>query len=246
VVIYTAQPLQGSDRPLVVMLHGALRAAAMLAPWGDLLADIADVVLMDLPGHGRSSHIESGALPVLTTIIQRVVNQVFADRRVLLVGESFGGTIALSIAGQEDVGPVCAVFAADPPLTTAKQWSIQENFQRYYVRAAEHAYAPILGRDFFGAMPNGSVEERIYYPLLGALKVPTVIASGDVPLHPPRATHGAIANVIDDVDRLVMATLYADKVRYVQFTDSGHLLMVRAQAQCQAIIRELVAEYVAP
>jgi pimeloyl-ACP methyl ester carboxylesterase len=244
VVIYSTQPQRGPDHPLVIMMHGALRTAETLVDWADLLADVADVVLVDMPGHGRSADIANATVPLLTTVVQRVINQLFSDRRVLLVGESFGGTIALSMAGQQDIGPIRAVFAADPPLTTAKQWRVHENFRTYIAKTPQHTYAPILSRDFFGTMPDG-VAERIYYPLLGALKVPTLIASGDVPLQPPRSMY-AIANVIDDVDRFVMATYYADKVRYAQLNGGGHLLMVWAKAQCLAIIRQLLAEHVAP
>ena len=72
VMIYAAQPLAGSDRPVAVFLHGALRRAELLAEWGDRLADIADVVLVDLPGHGardrkstrlNSSHPSKSRMP---------------------------------------------------------------------------------------------------------------------------------------------------------------------------------------
>ena len=143
------------------------------------------MVLVDLPGHGASPPIETGALPVLADLLHQLLRQVLAGRRVLLVGESVGATLALAIAGKPGPGPVRAVFAADPPLTTAKQWSVRRSFRDHYMRHPQHAYAVVLGRDFFGITPDG-VEERIYYPVLGDLKVPAVIAAGDVPLAPPR------------------------------------------------------------
>jgi pimeloyl-ACP methyl ester carboxylesterase len=244
VMIYATQPLTGSERPVVVFLHGALRRAELLADWGDRLADVADVVLVDLPGHGESTPIDSGALPVLADIICRTLEEALAGRRVLLVGESVGGTIALAIAGKPDLGPVRAVFAAEPPLTTAKQWSVAFNFRAYCVKHPQHAYAVVLGRDFFGIMPDG-VEERIYYPVLGDLKVPTFIAAGDVPLAPPRNTLGLSTTVWDEVDSFVLETAYPGKAEFVRLADCGHLLLADAPDRCLAIIKRLLAEHVA-
>ena len=245
VMTYATQPLAGSDRPVVVFLHGALRRAELLADWGERLADVADVVLVDLPGHGASPPIESGALAVLADLLRQTLNQVLAGRRVLLVGESVGATLALAIAGMPDRGPVRAVFAADPPLTTAKQWSVHRNFRDYYARHPGHAYAQVLGRDFFGIMPDG-VEERIYHPVLGELKVPTIIAAGDVPLAPPRNMPGLSTTVWDDADSLLLASVYPGQAEFVRLADSGHLLLADAPDKCQAIIRRLLAEHVAP
>jgi pimeloyl-ACP methyl ester carboxylesterase len=244
VMIYAAQPLTDSERPVVVFLHGALRRAELLAEWGDRLADVADVVLADLPGHGASDPIDSGDLPVLADLILRTLQEALAGRRVLLVGESVGGTIALAIAGKPDPGPVRAVFAADPPLTTAKQWLVHRNFRDYYARHPEHAYAPVFGRDFLGILPEG-VEERVYSQVLGALKLPTVIAAGDVPLAPPRNMDGLSTTVWDEADSLALETTYPSKAEFVRLADSGHLLLVDAPDGCLAIIKGLLAEHLA-
>jgi pimeloyl-ACP methyl ester carboxylesterase len=56
-VLYSAQPWHGPPRPVVVLIHGALRWSDLLTHWAEALADIADVVLVDLPGHGWSDAV---------------------------------------------------------------------------------------------------------------------------------------------------------------------------------------------
>lgn len=242
VTLYAAQPFgQAGDRPVVAMVHGALRHAGVLAPWAELLADIADVVLIDLPGHGRSDPVAPASVPRMAEALGEAIDRTLADRRVLLVGESMGGTICLGVAGRPDPGPIRAVFAADPPVTTAKQWSVAGNFRRLYQSAPQNTFAPLFGRDAFGITPEG-IEEIIYYPLFGALRVPTVVATGDIPLLPPRQLQG-VTCLFDPVDQFVLKTLYADKAQFRQIENCGHLLLVDAKPQCLEIIRAMLAEH---
>jgi pimeloyl-ACP methyl ester carboxylesterase len=244
VTFYLAQPFGVvADRPVVAMAHGALRNASVLAPWADLLLDIADVVLIDLPGHGRSDPIAPASVKRMGFALAEAIDRSLAGRRVLLVGESIGGTIALAAANRADPGPIRAVFAADPPVTTAKQWSVATNFRRFYRQAPENAFARDFGRETFGITADG-IEEIIYYPLIGELNTPAVIATGDISLLPPRPVDG-VTCLFDQVDQFVLAEFYAHKAELRRIDNCGHLLLTDARPRCLEIIRSMLAEHLA-
>lgn len=241
VMLYAARPLQGSTRPVVLMLHGILRSAQDLGPWGDLLDALADVVLLDFPGHGRSEPLGPPTLAAFADIVEGVLSEVFADRTVLLVGESAGALVALEVGGRPDTKALRAILAVDPPMTTAKQWYLAAYF---HWRCRNRPLSPFiedLWRELFG-ITRDAHEERVYYPLIGALRVPAVIVTGDVPLLPPRPlADNETTCVFEDVDREVLEERYPGKVEVRKVAGSSHLLLVEARPQLLEIIRGMLA-----
>lgn len=240
-MLYATQESKGSQRPVVVFLHGALRNAAVLLPWVEMLGNVADVVLVDMPGHGRSAPIAPATVPMMAEAIHEALRAALPGRQLLLVGESMGGTIALAIGGQADPAWMRAVFAADPPVTTAKLWSVADNFRRLLAKEPNHPFAARFGRDAFGITAD-DIEELIYYPLIGALRMPALIATGDIRLLPPRRLIG-VTCLFDAVDQFVVGELYPDKASIRRLANCGHLLLVDAKDECLALIRELLADH---
>ncbi len=243
-VLYSAQPWQGAPRPVIVMIHGALRWSEPLSDWADDLADVADLVLIDMPGHGRSDPILPASVEVLANRVARGVRVGLADREVLLVGESLGGLVALTIAGLADPGPVRAVLAFDPPLATKKLRSTHSNLKKYMrEHPAESAFIQSLAFEVFG-MSGEAIEERIYYPVIGRLRVPAMIVTGDQALYPHHA-RSAVACLVDEVDRFVLGEFYADKVAVRQIEDGDHRLLTHRKPECLALIKEMLAQITA-
>jgi len=241
VVTYATQAPKESQRPVVVLLHGALRNAGVLLPWADLLSDSADVVLVDLPGHGRSAPIAPATVAAMADAVHDALKAALPGRQLLLVGESLGGTVALAIGGLADPAWIRAVFAADPPVTTAKLWSVADNFRRVIASQPDNPFFARFGRDAFGITPD-DIEELIYYPLIGALRMPAVIATGDIRLLPPRRLNG-VTCLFDPVDQFVVANLYPDKARIHHIANCGHLVLTDATEACLRLIHELLAEH---
>jgi pimeloyl-ACP methyl ester carboxylesterase len=225
------------------MFPGALRVSFNLGEWGGLLTEVADVALFDLPGHGKSAAPDGATVAELAEIMAEAIRAAFPGRRALLVGESFGGTIGLAVGGMVDPGPVRAVFAADPPMTTTKLWPVHLNFSATLSKIEEEGFFHRMARDAFGSTPDGLVE-IVYYPLLGDLRLPTLIAAGDLALQPPRSLTRP-PSIFDKVDEFVVGELYPGKVEFLRIADCGHLLLSDARDTAVAIIRRMLADHVA-
>lgn len=85
--------------PTVVMLHGLFgdaRHYARVQPY--LKSGFKKLIALDLPGHGRSELPKGvGAIEYILSAVTRFVEQL--DEPVILVGHSFGATVALEAAG---------------------------------------------------------------------------------------------------------------------------------------------------
>lgn len=241
--LYSAQPWRGGDGPVVVILHGAARSAMHLRHLADHLMDLADVVLVDLPGHGRSDPLPSPTLDALATNVLEAIRLGLAGRPVLLVGESLGGLVALVIAGMDQAGMVKSVFAADPPVTSRKLRNVATTLRRKILREPTNQFLVDLVFEVFG-ISDEEVEERIYYPVLGALKTPALIATGDFPMTAaPRPNDTPC--LFDAVDCFIAREFYGDKVEVREIPNAGHLLLIDKVGPCVAMIRELLAAHVA-
>lgn len=88
------------ERPQIVMIHGGPGADhSLLRPEFDSLADIAQVIYLDLRGHGRSAPGAPGqwTLARWGEDVARFCETLHLERPVIF-GSSFGGFVALEVA----------------------------------------------------------------------------------------------------------------------------------------------------
>ena len=85
--------------PRVIALHGWLDNAASFVPLLPHLPKL-DLLLLDLPGHGRSAHLPRGAEYGLTTHLHAVLDAADALgwERFTLLGHSMGAAVASLVA----------------------------------------------------------------------------------------------------------------------------------------------------
>lgn len=163
-----------------------------------------------------------------------------AGRDVVVVGESIGGLVALAIGGRPDVGPVRAVLAADPPITTKKLLHVHSNFQQVIARTPEPAFLESFAFEILG-IAGASVVDRIYYSVFDDLHLPARIVAGDYELFPlgPRLP---IPILFDKVDQYVVERFYGHKVTVHRIENSGHLILIDRVDPCLTHIKALLAE----
>lgn len=231
---------RASERPVALLIHGALRNSNNLKSWIPILSDRFDVVIADLPGHGRSPGEGDPTIAALIPRFKELVARHFEHRDIVVVGESIGALIGLGLADGQ-VPQIKGVLAADPPLTTAKQWAIFVNFQR---RAAK---VPLLGDylmsfmlEVFGYTPEAIVADRIYYKYVDAVKIPVLMLTGDVPLWPVRP-QTTIPCLLDATDRWMLGTLKNPNISLTTIKGSDHLCLDKPTEQCKAAVRDFCA-----
>lgn len=100
-IIFNNQPLhyrvQGSG-PWVILLHGFLES---LEIWSELATDLSgkfSVLMVDLPGHGRSGlESEEQSIPLMAAGIRAVLAKLEIEE-FILCGHSMGGYVSLEVA----------------------------------------------------------------------------------------------------------------------------------------------------
>jgi pimeloyl-ACP methyl ester carboxylesterase len=157
----------------VLLLHGlggsADSLATLVAP---LLPLSARVVLLELPGHGRSPQPPSGPLPAREygKVVVAAVDRLFADfGKVVLVGNSLGGALALYAAHErpDEVAGVVGLNPAGADLSEEALGVLPETFADERTGAARMAQllfhrTPwlfwLVGRDFARSWSSPTVQ----------------------------------------------------------------------------------------
>ena len=154
---YISQPGRG---PAVVLLHGVgLRAES----WAAQLAAFnwqAQLIALDLPGHGESARLDADA-PILSDYrdaLARFIEEVIGGP-VVLAGHSLGGLLALDLAlARPDLtlglAALNTVYRRTPEATMAVKARAKELYDK---RADDIASAPV--RRWFGDAPEGPALE---------------------------------------------------------------------------------------
>ena len=230
---------RSSTRPLVVVLHGALRNSETTRAWHPLLAEQFDVLFVDLPGHGYSPADGEPSIQAFILRFREFIRRHLAHRAFVIVGESVGGLVGLGVA-DGSLPCVKGVIAADPPMSTAKQWPIYSNFLHRAKTRPIGDYLMTFFRNAFGFTLDGVLTDRLYYPLVARVKVPALILTGDLPLFPVRSLPG-IPCLIDDVDRTIIAAFANPNVAMKTIKDAGHLCLDASKADARTFVSEFCA-----
>jgi len=87
----------GAGSPAVCLVHGTGGSSAVWAPQLDGLADLAHIVAVDLPGHGRSDGSIPKRIEDAAALVADVLDALRIGR-IVVGGHSMGGAIAQQFA----------------------------------------------------------------------------------------------------------------------------------------------------
>ncbi len=229
-----------SKRPMVLLIHGALRRSDVLAAWYPILSPHYDVFLVDMPGHGRSPGEGPASVASIAARLREIIQAHFRSRAVVVIGESTGGIVAASL-GDGTIEAVRGVVASDPPLSTAKQWPVQHSVMRAFERSPDNQFIKDFGYEVFGIAADGKITERLYYDVFARVAVPTLLLTGDLSLWPSTGRTG-VPCLLDDVDRHVIASFGNQHIRSETIRGSGHLIMSPPGEQCRDLVTKFCRE----
>jgi pimeloyl-ACP methyl ester carboxylesterase len=157
----TDHPANGPDRagPLVVLVHGSLDRSTSFVRVLRRLKDLHTVVY-DRRGYNRSRH----ALPLNTTLDGHIEDllDVIDGRRAVVVGHSYGGSIALGAALSPDGSSIRSVAAYEPPMPWLGPWSrSRATTAAMDAEASEPEDPGAAAERFFRRMVGNSSWERL-------------------------------------------------------------------------------------
>jgi pimeloyl-ACP methyl ester carboxylesterase len=138
-------PSEATDAPYIVMLHGLGSAATAWKPLTPYLQPHYNAITVDLPGHGKTPLNKSHPMDPrsLAKLVVQEIERQFNVTRFDLVGNSWGGWIALELAAEhpQSVRSVVALAPAGFWLATFVQSFSGVSALRFLARSSA-AIAP--------------------------------------------------------------------------------------------------------
>jgi pimeloyl-ACP methyl ester carboxylesterase len=220
------------DKPLILLLHGAFEKHKKLLPWSELWQASYDVALADLPGHGQSDPLSPVSMDAYIDELRWLVGTHFADRRVAIVGDSFGGLLGIALGNNPPTNLAGAV-ALDPLLATAKQWSIMDLVPRVLEGQPEGSFRRMFAANVMG-MAQSPPEDRRYYHYIDGVRVPAIVLAGGEPLGVRREVTGP--SLLDEEDRRYLT----EHLKLAVIPGVGHQLVLQRPAETFAAAEAFV------
>jgi pimeloyl-ACP methyl ester carboxylesterase len=230
--ILTQDTARFPEKPLILLLHGAFEKHKKLLPWAELWRADYDVALADLPGHGQSDPPSPVSLDAYIDEVRWLVGTYFGARRVVTVGDSFGGLLGVAL-GNDPPANFAGAVSMDSLLSTAKQWSIRDILPRVLDGQPEGSFRRVFAANVMG-MGGQDDRDQTYRPYIEGARVPILMLAGDVPLGERREV--AHPSLLDDDDRVYLRTR---KVLGV-IPGVGHQLVLGRPQETFAAAKEFV------
>lgn len=233
-LVLTQESERFVEKPLILLLHGAYEKHKKLLPWAELWRAAYDVALVDLPGHGQSDAPAPVTLEAYIDELRWIVASHFGKRRVVIVGDSFGGLLGVAL-GNHPPDNLAGVVSMDSLLSTAKQWSIQDLLPKVLDGQPEGSFRRLFATNVMG-MGGGEAEDRNYRAYIDGVKVPVLMLAGEVPLGQRRDV--AWPSLLDDEDRVFLRGRSLLEV----IPGVGHQLVVQKPQETFAAAETFVRE----
>jgi pimeloyl-ACP methyl ester carboxylesterase len=146
--------------PVLVCLHGLGGSALNFGSLGPLLAPTHRVVVVDLPGHGRSRPATGrDAAEDALTVLGRVLGSL-GGARGTLVGASLGGVLGLRYLARQPA-TVARLVLLDPPVPTSLRWRRDPRLTPRLLMLQAPGVAGIVARQAARLTPEETVRRQL-------------------------------------------------------------------------------------
>lgn len=207
--------------PLIFAVHGFVRDGRDLFSALSLLAPSAELVLLDLPGHGGTLACADMNLSTLSSMVMEYLQAVARQRPVILLGDGIGALVVAAAA--KHLKPE-AVLLLDPPLSTAKQWWAIDAI-REKLPFSTFTQLGQLARDVLGVSAEEVVEKDYLRSLLTPPPEGCFILTGGEPLWPRRAITTVPPSSLDDEDIARIEHEFGASLPVLRIPGAGYSLM---------------------
>lgn len=209
----------GSDVSLV-LLHGWGQNIEMMMPIGEKFIDRYNVLIIDLPGFGKSSEpVYAWTVYEYADCVKKIVDDLDLNK-VILMGHSFGGRVSLIYASKYEVyklicfaSPYCKELNELPLKTKIykslkKIWLLKwvANIMKKYIGSIDYKNATEVMRGVLVQSINIEMTEDIK-----KIKAPTLLIWGSLDMAVPLKRAYELESLIENADVVVYegATHYA-------------------------------------
>lgn len=115
-----------NKKGIIFCIHGNSSSSKIFEPLKNSLGNSYNIIAIDLPGHGKNKNGFTEKDFTLKSYKEFLVNNINAlNERIILVGHSFGGHLAIEIANEIN-NLECLIIFGTPPLK--KPMNLEESF----------------------------------------------------------------------------------------------------------------------
>ncbi len=230
----------GRMRPAIVGIAGAFRESSLLFPTVLALCAEFDVLLVDMPGMNGTGPAVSASTENFARHVVDLVGTELGQREILLLGESFGGPVALEAASILGAAAVRGIALVDPPLAYPAQLRV-----RAYMQNAGLPRTPFLDSYIDGPGIVRDADPDWYLNRLraaGASASVLILAGGRF----DDDTLGAPAALVSPADEAAIAACGLGDLFFVRLPQAGHLVLKEAPGAAHEALRDFFRERLAP
>ncbi|CAN7200785.1 glycosyltransferase [Phenylobacterium sp. LjRoot219] len=229
VPVWSRPEVAASRRPMVLALPGLFGDPEDLANLPEVVAQVADAVLLRL-GDLPPSLLADGALADLARAVGEVIDRLYADRAVVVLGASIGATVALGVRA----AAVRRIVAIEPILATEALWPLAEPLRGHLRSRPDDPQSRNLFWRLFGVSRERTAP-RDHRQALDGLAVPVDVILGGELLGEPRAVT-AFPSLVAPAERARLAALPPARLHLAPGV--GH----NVQADAAKLLKEVVFE----
>jgi hypothetical protein len=229
VPIWSRPDIFDSRKPLVVAIAGAFAGPEDLSRLAEVLSPMADAALLHMPGIDAPP-LSDPSIEAFSTVVGELIDELFAGRRVVVLGVSIGAVAALGVRSRS----VRRIVAVEPLLATAGLWPMVDALRSHLANLPANSPIHPLFERLFG-VTKAQITPRDYRHVLDGLSVPVDVVLAGEPLQPRRRVE-RLPSLVDAPERALLSVLPQVRMHLAQ--GAGH----NVQGQAPKALKEVLFE----